>query len=333
MGNVRNLAFWVVLMLLVLALFNLFSGPGGNLQSNEITYSEFVDAVESGEVRSVTLDGEQVRFRKTDGGDYVAIKQEDAEITTLLIENNVPVQARPQQQSGFQTFLMSLLPILLLIGVWIYFMNRMQGGGKGDQEVGFLFNHFSDYSVLKMNNYFENHIAVWNSTLGEYARWNSTTNDYTNVLTKNDINFPSVRDVNVISVLVGYSPVTPSANIVYPPIGPYKTGLIRLFDPTVAADRTAWSAAYNKLTNGCDVCVRVVQGGAEKFYMLPLSEDTSLDPLNQNSFFTVAINLPASAGTVTEVEMISTPNAETDGLPASPANLDLWVEPVPAASN
>ena len=131
MGNVRNLAFWVVLMLLVLALFNLFSGGGNTLQSNEITYTEFVSAVENGQVRSVTLDGEQVRFRKTDGGDFIAIKPEDAEITSLLLDNNVPIQARPQQQSGFQTFLMSLLPILLLIGVWIYFMNRMQGGGKG----------------------------------------------------------------------------------------------------------------------------------------------------------------------------------------------------------
>jgi len=131
LGNMRNLAFWVVLMLLVLALFNLFSGGGNNLQSNEVSYSDFVRAVENGDVQNVTLDGEQVRFRTAGGADAVAIKPEDAEITNLLIDNNVPVQARPQQQSGFQTFLMSLLPIVLLIGVWIYFMNRMQGGGKG----------------------------------------------------------------------------------------------------------------------------------------------------------------------------------------------------------
>ncbi|MFK7745350.1 MAG: ATP-dependent zinc metalloprotease FtsH [Roseobacter sp.] len=131
MGNVRNLAFWVVLMLLVLALFNLFSGSSNSMQNNEVTYSEFVGDVENGSVRNVTLDGEQVRFRKADGADYVTIKPADAEITNLLINNNVPVQATPQQQSGFQTFLVSLLPIVLLIGVWIYFMNRMQGGGKG----------------------------------------------------------------------------------------------------------------------------------------------------------------------------------------------------------
>ena len=131
MGNARNIAFWVVLFLLILALFNLFSGPGTTMQSREISYSEFVEAVESGDVSNVTLDGEQVRFRQSDGVDYVTIKPTDAEITQLLIANDVAVRAEQQQQSGFQTFLMSLLPFLLLIGVWIYFMNRMQGGGKG----------------------------------------------------------------------------------------------------------------------------------------------------------------------------------------------------------
>ncbi|MEX0369310.1 MAG: ATP-dependent zinc metalloprotease FtsH, partial [Tateyamaria sp.] len=100
------------------------------LQSREITYSEFVAAVEDGTVTSATLDGEQVRFRRG-SEDFVTIKPEDAAVTDLLIANSVPVQVEPQQQSGFQTFILSLLPFLLLIGVWIYFMNRMQGGGKG----------------------------------------------------------------------------------------------------------------------------------------------------------------------------------------------------------
>ncbi|MFY9211400.1 MAG: ATP-dependent zinc metalloprotease FtsH [Aestuariivita sp.] len=131
MGNARNIAFWVVLFLLILALFNLFSGPNTTMQSREISYSEFVSSVEAGNVGQVTLDGEQVRFRGSDGQDYVTIKPEDAEITTLLINNNVPVRAEQQQQSGFQSFLISLLPFLLLIGVWVYFMNRMQGRGGG----------------------------------------------------------------------------------------------------------------------------------------------------------------------------------------------------------
>ncbi|MCE8005897.1 ATP-dependent zinc metalloprotease FtsH [Aestuariivita sp.] len=131
MGNARNIAFWVVLFLLILALFNLFSGPGSTLQTREVSYSDFVASVESGEVGQVTLDGEQVRFRGADGQEYVTIKPTDAEITTLLIDNEIPVRAEQQQQSGFQSFLISLLPFLLLIGVWIYFMNRMQGRGGG----------------------------------------------------------------------------------------------------------------------------------------------------------------------------------------------------------
>ncbi|WP_298849894.1 ATP-dependent zinc metalloprotease FtsH [uncultured Ruegeria sp.] len=131
MGNARNIAFWVVLFLLILALFNLFSGPGGTLQSNERTYSDFVGAVQSGEVKNVTLDGEQIRYSTQSGASYVTIKPTDAEVTKLLIEENIPVQAVKQQQSGFQSFLITLLPFLLLIGVWVYFMNRMQGGGKG----------------------------------------------------------------------------------------------------------------------------------------------------------------------------------------------------------
>lgn len=131
MGNARNIAFWLVLFLLILALFNLFSGSGSTLQSKEVGYSDFVSAVTEGSVTNVVLDGEQVLFRGEDGKDYVTIQPRDAEVTQLLIANNVPVKAESQEQSGFQTLILSLLPVLLLVGVWIYFMNRMQGGGKG----------------------------------------------------------------------------------------------------------------------------------------------------------------------------------------------------------
>ena len=131
MGNARNIAFWVVLFLLILALFNLFSGGGSTLQSREISYSDFVSSVENNNVSTVTIDGEQIRYRSSDGTDYVTVKPQDAQVTDLLIDNGVTVRAEQQEQSGFQAFLLSLLPFLLLIGVWIYFMNRMQGGGKG----------------------------------------------------------------------------------------------------------------------------------------------------------------------------------------------------------
>ncbi len=131
MGNARNIAFWVVLFLLVLALFNLFSGSTGTMSANTRSYSDFVTAVENNAVAQATLDGERVRFRGTDGRDYVTILPSDAEVSNLLIANDIPFQAESQQQSVLSSFLLSLLPFLLLIGVWVYFMNRMQGGGRG----------------------------------------------------------------------------------------------------------------------------------------------------------------------------------------------------------
>ena len=131
MGNTRNVVFWVVLFLLVLALFNLFSGNTENAMSNAKSYSEFVTAVESGNVAQATLDGEQVRYRGTDGKDYVTIMPWDAKVTDMLLAQDVPVVAKAQEQSGFSSFLLTIAPVILLIGVWIYMMNRMQGGGKG----------------------------------------------------------------------------------------------------------------------------------------------------------------------------------------------------------
>ena len=131
MGNARNIAFWLILFLLILALFNLFSGSGDTIQSRTVPYSEFVSAVDNGSVNQVTIDGEMIRYRGSDGTDYSTVRPEDAQVTQMLIDEGIAVKAESQEQSGFQSFLISLLPFLLLIGVWIYFMNRMQGGGKG----------------------------------------------------------------------------------------------------------------------------------------------------------------------------------------------------------
>lgn len=131
MGNNRNLAFWVVLFLMIVVLFNVFSSGSGGIQSREISYSEFVANVENGSIDAVTLDGEKVSFIGGDKREYYTIRPGDADVTDLLIQNEVAIRAEQQETSGLQAFLVSLLPFLLLIGVWIYFMNRMQGGGRG----------------------------------------------------------------------------------------------------------------------------------------------------------------------------------------------------------
>ena len=131
MGNNRNIAFWVVLFLLIVVLFNVFNSGSGAMQSREMSYSDFVQSVESGNVTAATLDGEKVRFIGSDNSEYITIRPDDANVTDLLIANKVAIRAEQQQQSGLQSFLVTLFPFLLLIGVWIFFMNRMQGGGKG----------------------------------------------------------------------------------------------------------------------------------------------------------------------------------------------------------
>jgi len=131
LGNNRNLAFWVVLFLMIVVLFNVFSSGSGGMQSREISYSEFVANVENGSIDSVILDGEKVSFIGGDKREYYTIRPGDADVTDLLIQNEVAIRAEQQETSGLQAFLVSLLPFLLLIGVWIYFMNRMQGGGRG----------------------------------------------------------------------------------------------------------------------------------------------------------------------------------------------------------
>ena len=112
-------------------LFRLFSGDASTASSRTTTYSDFVQAVENGQVSRATLDGETVTYTGPNGTEYVTIVPGDAQISDLLVSKGVSVAATSQETSMFQSILLSLLPIMLLVGVWIYFMNRMQGGGKG----------------------------------------------------------------------------------------------------------------------------------------------------------------------------------------------------------
>ncbi|WP_371169861.1 ATP-dependent zinc metalloprotease FtsH [Aliiroseovarius sp. 2305UL8-7] len=131
MGNARNFAFWIVLFLLILALFNLFSSGQGGLSASQVSYSDFVNAVESDDVKSATIDGEKVIYQGSDGKMYQTIVPRDAEVSNLMIEKGVNVKAESQQQSGFMSIVTLLLPVILLIGFWFFMMNRMQGRGGG----------------------------------------------------------------------------------------------------------------------------------------------------------------------------------------------------------
>ncbi|MGR3793898.1 ATP-dependent zinc metalloprotease FtsH [Vannielia sp. SX4] len=131
MGNARNIAFWVVLFVLILALFNLFSGDNATMSSRNLSYSDFVEAVENGSVSEATIDGEEMRVRTTDDTTYTTIIPPGVDPTEVLIANDVEVSAKAQQQNGLLAYIGTLLPFIILIGIWIFLMNRMQGGGRG----------------------------------------------------------------------------------------------------------------------------------------------------------------------------------------------------------
>ena len=204
-----------------------------------------------------------------------------------------------------------------------YKRDPMCGGGQGDQEKGYLMRHFSDYSVYKMREYLEKNVRVWNPSLKSYATWNQAAGAYTSTVSNNGVQYPVERDAQVISVMAGVSAVTPEAILVYPPIGPYTAGLIDLFDPRNASDRTKADQIFCP-SNGCDVSLRIIQGGKEKIVMLPIAWDESADPLNRGSYQTRAVNLPAGDGNVTEIKLLYTPDAEKVGLPQNANVLDVW---------
>ena len=131
MGNARNFAFWIVLFLLILALFNLFSNGQGSIASTAVSYSDFIEDVENGEVTKATLDGENVTYVGSGGTVYSTVVPRDADVSERLLAEGVNVEAKKQEQSGFLSLLSLLLPVIILIGFWFFMMNRMQGGGRG----------------------------------------------------------------------------------------------------------------------------------------------------------------------------------------------------------
>ncbi len=126
----KQIAFWVVLFLLILALFNLFSGDKVTLSSRTIPYSDFISIVEKGEVSGATLDGEQIIIQ-TATAQYMTVKPQGVDVTPILLQNKVAINAKPQEKNGLLSYVGTLLPFLFIIGIWLFFMNRMQGGGKG----------------------------------------------------------------------------------------------------------------------------------------------------------------------------------------------------------
>jgi cell division protease FtsH len=126
-NNFRNFAVWIIIALLLFALFNLFQSPGQQASTSEISYSQFLQRVDAGEVTSVTIAGETVTGKFQDGRSFQTYTPQDADMVSRLRDRNVEIKAQPPAEDNFLPgMLLSWFPILLMIAVWIFFMRQMQ---------------------------------------------------------------------------------------------------------------------------------------------------------------------------------------------------------------
>ena len=123
----KNLALWMVIGLIVILLFQLFQqnqSPRG-----EIVFSDFLKKVESGEVREVTLKGNNVSGRLSDGSSFRTFTADYPDLVKSLRDKGVKIDVKPPDTNSWLAIVLQWVPMLLFIGVWIFFMRQMQGGG------------------------------------------------------------------------------------------------------------------------------------------------------------------------------------------------------------
>ena len=123
----KNLALWMVIGLIVILLFQLFQqnqSPRG-----EIVFSDFLKKVETGEVREVTLKGNNVSGRMSDGSSFRTFTADYPDLVKSLKDKGVKIDVKPPDTNSWLAIVLQWVPMLLFIGVWIFFMRQMQGGG------------------------------------------------------------------------------------------------------------------------------------------------------------------------------------------------------------
>ncbi len=124
----KNIALWLVISLVFVMVYHLFNQP--KTAQTEIIYSDFLSYVDKSQVAEVTIQGENISGRLTSGTLFKTYAPKDAGVILLLKDKGVRISAKPADDSPwYMTLLVSWLPMLLLIGVWIFFMRQMQGGG------------------------------------------------------------------------------------------------------------------------------------------------------------------------------------------------------------
>lgn len=133
----KNLLLWLVIAVVLMSVFNNF-GPR-QPQANEMEYSQFIDQVKQGQVDKVIIQGRNIRGSLKGGGNFKTYAPADPGLIGDLLAHGVAIDARPKdEQSLLLTIFINWFPLLLLIGVWIFFMRQMQGGvgGRGAMSFG-----------------------------------------------------------------------------------------------------------------------------------------------------------------------------------------------------
>ncbi len=136
---IRSLLIWGVIALVLVVLFAALQGPSATRGAQEVPYSRLLDRVEAGEVQSITTQGDTILGRTKAGQDFVTYLPAGtmATIVDRADRANVEVKTeRPQRGPSIGDILLGVLPMLLLIGAWFFFMRQMQAGGRGAMGFG-----------------------------------------------------------------------------------------------------------------------------------------------------------------------------------------------------
>ena len=134
----RNIVIWLIFGAALVGLFNLFQTPSSSEPTNQLAYSDFIAEVESQQVIEVVIDGRNLKGQAKNGRTITSVMPEGTDVVQVLDANDVRIIASPEDSGmpGFLSILLSWFPMLLFIGIWIFFMRQMQGGSKGAMGFG-----------------------------------------------------------------------------------------------------------------------------------------------------------------------------------------------------
>ncbi len=126
----KNLAVWLVIGLVLMTVFNQFNSR--QVATGSVEYSQFIEEVKTGRISKVVMEGRTLKATTSEGKRITSYAPPDLWLVSDLLKNGVKIEAKPEEEPSFlMNLFVSWFPMLLLIGVWVFFMRQMQGGGKG----------------------------------------------------------------------------------------------------------------------------------------------------------------------------------------------------------